>query len=249
MLSPRIPAAAPTHRPRIAILSPDRDRYAKLGAQLAGAGFAVEYRSPTPSTLLALASVPMPLVVLDHPGCEEGMTQALRSVMGSGGQPSVIVLSDTGDVGARIACLELGADDCVGRHCSDRELYARINAVWRRRVPAASSAARPAGKVGRFSRWEVDLVRPLMTQNHVVRRDFTPLDFRLLSVLLRHAQRVVDRTVLFEALGVADASRQKRSIDVAISRLRKKLEADGEEVIRTVYRRGYVFLPAVEWAA
>ncbi|UUL83161.1 winged helix-turn-helix domain-containing protein [Sphingomonas qomolangmaensis] len=249
MMLAKNPLAAPINGARIAIVSPDRNRYAKLSVQLAAAGFAVDYLPPTPSTVRTLASSTPPLVVLDHPGPGTAMTRALQSIRGSLSQPSVIVLSPVGDLGSRIACLELGADDCVGKSCSDRELYARINAIWRRRTPIAGAAVRQAGKIGRFSRWEIDFIEQLMKRDTVIRRDFTPLDFRLLSVLLRHAQKVVDRTVFFDALGITDAERRKRSIDVAISRLRKKLEAEGEEVIRTVHRRGYLFLPIVQWTA
>jgi two-component system, OmpR family, response regulator len=147
----------------------------------------------------------------------------------------VIMLTARGDESDRVVGLELGADDYVAKPFSPRELLARIRAVLRRMQPDATGERLSAGgvvvDVG-ARRAEVD-GQPL---------DLTGLEFDILVALVRRAGRVVPRTALLAEAGRDDVMVSERTVDVHISRLRKKLGDDPRSPhrIRTVRGVGYV---------
>lgn len=248
MLRTTFPVAKPTSGQRIDILSRDVSRFGKLAALLLKGGFELTYLPPSFHTLSKLESTLAPLIIYDHVKSKSMAHDTLRLILASPASPSVVVMMSSDDLDNRIACLEMGADDCVSISCGDRELYARLSAIWRRRVQQPTVKDGLAPQIARFARWEIDFTERLVMEGTQVRRDFTPLDFRLLAVLLKDAQQVVDRPTLLDAAGTGNADPSKRSIDAAISRLRKKFGPNGEEVIRTVPGCGYLFVPTVQWA-
>ena len=147
----------------------------------------------------------------------------------------VIMLTARGDEADRVVGLELGADDYVPKPFSPRELLARVRAVLRRTQPRVEgeriSVAGIVAETGSRQAWlegrEIEL---------------TGLEFDILLALLRRAGRVVPRTALLEEAGRDDAMVGERTVDVHISRLRKKLGDDPRSPrrIRTVRGVGYV---------
>ncbi len=155
----------------------------------------------------------------------------------------VLMLTARGDDVDRIVGLELGADDYLSKPFNPRELVARIRAILRRaRYAAAAEPAAPADERLCVDDVEIDVRR------HVVRRadapvELTAVEFNVLEILLRAAGTVVRRDELARsALGRA-LMPFDRSLDVHVSRLRKKLgpRADGGERIRALRAVGYLY--------
>ena len=151
----------------------------------------------------------------------------------------ILMLTARGDPSDRIVGLELGADDYLPKPFEPRELLARLRAILRRSGP---DAQRTASHVMRFGRLEID------GDAHQVRldgevRSLTGHQFALLSMLARHAGRVLSRDWLLEALNGSHADSFDRSIDVHISKLRVAVEDDPRSPRRILTLRGagYVF--------
>jgi two-component system OmpR family response regulator len=190
------------------------------------------------------AQRPFDLVVLDlmMPG-EHGLEIARRLSVPGG--PAIIMLSAMGEDSDRIVGLEVGADDYLPKPCNPRELLARIRAVLRRRTEPVSE---PGGVVAEFDGWRLDLVRRELTSPDRVLIALSDGEFSLLRVFVERPQQPLTREELLEAARGREADSYDRSIDVQISRLRRKLDnavQSHEELIRTVRNEGYMFTPKV----
>jgi two-component system OmpR family response regulator len=146
----------------------------------------------------------------------------------------VIMLTAKGDEADRVVGLELGADDYIAKPFSPRELLARLRAVLRRAQPEASSERLSVGGI------VVDVgARAAQVEGKAI--DLTGLEFDILVALLRRAGRVVPRAALLTEAGRGDVTVSERTVDVHISRLRRKLGEDPRlPRIRTVRGVGYV---------
>ncbi|MCG6871876.1 MAG: response regulator [Gammaproteobacteria bacterium] len=208
------------------------------------------YRATTvgdgPGMREALAREAIDLVILDLmlPG-EDGL-ELCRKLRASSALP-VIMLTARGEETDRIVGLEMGADDYLPKPFSPRELLARIKGVLRRtrQLPPDEVQADTASL--RFAGWVLDLeARHLVSPRGVI----TPLggaEYSLLSVLLTHPGRVLSRDQLLDLARGREAIPFDRSIDMLISRLRKRLQgSDDEQIIRTVRGQGYVLAVPVE---
>ena len=143
----------------------------------------------------------------------------------------VLMLTAKGDEADRVVGLELGADDYVAKPFSPRELLARLRAVLRRTQPEAASERLSASGIA------IDLgARSVEVDGRVL--ELTGLEFDILVALVRRAGRVVPRTSLLSEAGRSDVTVSERTVDVHISRLRKKI--GDEQRIRTVRGVGYV---------
>ncbi len=180
------------------------------------------------------------LVVLDVmlPGMN-GL-DVLRKLRASSTVP-VLLLTARGQDVDRIVGLELGADDYLPKPFNPRELVARIRAILRRTRGEAPEKQAPQTSV-RVGDVELNpATRTVLRGGEAV--DLTAVEFNLLDVLLREAGRVVTRDELAKiALGRL-FSPYDRSIDMHISKLRKKLGEDGKggERIKTVRGVGYIY--------
>jgi two-component system OmpR family response regulator len=198
-----------------------------------------------------LANQPVDAIVLDLmlPG-EDGLTlfRALREQPQHAHIPVLMLTARADDVD-RIIGLELGADDYLGKPFVPRELLARLRAVLRRArmLPPGAPRAEDARYLA-FGDWLLDTV-----ERHLIARGgtVTPLqsaEYTLLRFLLDHPQRVVTRDHLLVALAGREADVFDRSIDLRVSRLRKRLADDAREpgYIKTVRNEGYVLSKAVD---
>ena len=151
----------------------------------------------------------------------------------------VIMLTAKGEDVDRIVGLELGADDYRPKPFNPRELLARIRAVLRRgAAPGATGATRPPFRSGGL---EIDFdAREVTVAGR--RQVLTHYEFELLAALARAAGRVLSREQLLDALKGAEYETFDRSIDVHVSKLRAKLEADPKapRLIKTVRGVGYL---------
>jgi two-component system, OmpR family, response regulator len=170
----------------------------------------------------------------------EGL-EALRCIRARSNLP-VLMLMGRGEDVDRITGLELGADDCVAKPCTPRELAARIRAILRRTHPVEAVVDRPPGILvsGGLALW------PDQRRAEWLGEDLplTEAEFHLLEVLLRHVGRPVSKNVLSQhALG-RPVAKNDRSVDVHLSSIRRKLgpRAEGRSLIRSVHGRGYQLL-------
>jgi two-component system OmpR family response regulator len=192
------------------------------------------------------------LVVLDlmMPG-ESGLDLA-RWLRGQDDVP-IVMLTAMSEETDRIVGLELGADDYLAKPFNPRELLARIRAVLRRAGGDGSptgGAKEPPAKAIRFAGWTLEPGRRRLLNREGVEVPLTGGEYELLQVLVERPNRVLTRDMLMDLLRGRQAGPFDRAIDVAVSRLRRKLEDDGRNptLIKTVRGGGYVLATPVEKA-
>jgi len=187
------------------------------------------------------------LVVLDLmlPG-EDGLSICQRLRVQS--QVPIIMLTALGEETDRIVGLEMGADDYLPKPFNPRELLARIKAILRRyKFVEQEKPLNRTAEVATFKGWRLNLAkRELRTPANVL-LPLTTGEYELLLAFIDHPQRVLDRDQLMDITKGRTTSPFDRSIDVQLSRLRKKIEEDPKnpEMIKTVRSGGYIFTPQV----
>jgi DNA-binding response OmpR family regulator len=185
------------------------------------------------------------LIVLDLmlPG-EDGLSIAKRLRVSHKGLP-ILMLSARGDEVDRIVGLEVGADDYLPKPFNPRELLARIRAILRRHGGGAQDADRAhTQREHRFGPFSLDLATQELRRGDE-RIPLTSGEFALLKIFVEHPRRVLSRDTLVDMLKGYERSPYDRSIDVRVTRLRRKIEADptAPVYIRTVWGEGYRFSP------
>jgi two-component system, OmpR family, response regulator len=162
----------------------------------------------------------------------------------------IVMLTAMGEETDRIIGLELGADDYVPKPFNPRELLARIRAVLRRAGESAPRNGDASGRSLRFGGWTLEPARRRLLNPDAVEVPLTGGEYDLLVALVERANRVLTRDMLLDLLRGRQAGPFDRAIDVAISRLRRKLEDDGRnaQLIKTVRGGGYVLAATVERA-
>jgi len=157
----------------------------------------------------------------------------------------IIFISAKGSETDRVVGLELGADDYLAKPFGTRELTARVRAVLRRGGLEDRRAHRDKG-LAEFDGFTVSLPRRELTSPSGGTIDLTGAEFDLLAALIDNAQRVIARERLIELSRTRMGDSSDRSVDVLISRLRRKLSRDGKEApIITVRGVGYMLNAAV----
>jgi two-component system OmpR family response regulator len=162
----------------------------------------------------------------------------------------IVMLTAMGEETDRIIGLELGADDYVPKPFNPRELLARIRAVLRRAGESTPRTGDAAARSLRFGGWTLEPARRRLLNPDAVEVPLTGGEYDLLVALVERANRVLTRDMLLDLLRGRQAGPFDRAIDVAISRLRRKLEDDGRnaQLIKTVRGGGYVLAATVERA-
>ncbi|HEY8949729.1 MAG TPA: response regulator [Rhizomicrobium sp.] len=228
----------------ILVVEDDREIGALLKMLLEREGYGVSVARSGSEMDVALADKPADLMLLDvmMPG-EDGFSICRR--MRATGNLPIVMLTARGDDIDRIIGLELGADDYVAKPFNPRELIARIRAVLRRSVPAITDA-NGSGTRLRFDRLVLDVdSRRLFEGDREI--ELSTGDYDLLYVLVHNPQRVLSRDQLMDLTRGRSWEAFDRSIDVALSRLRRKVEADPSQpvLIKTVRNAGYMFTAIV----
>lgn len=164
------------------------------------------------------------------------------------GVPRVIV-TGRGSVTDRVVGLEIGADDYIVKPFEPRELVARLRAVLRRSRIARGASGAAQRTVARFGEWHADLSACTLVHLDGHRVRLSSSENSLLEAFLRAPGRVLSRSALLDATHGRSNEPFDRSMDARICRLRRKLTADPaeEELIRTVYGAGYIFVAEVDW--
>ncbi|MGA1860261.1 response regulator [Azospirillum sp. 11R-A] len=161
----------------------------------------------------------------------------------------IIMLTAMAEETDRIVGLEIGADDYVTKPFNPRELLARIRAVLRRTNASgeAFDASHSGGRILRFAGWTIDLVRRELHSPDGALVELTGGEYDLLAAFVESPQRVLSRDHLLDITRNRTALAFDRTIDVQVSRLRRKIDNDPEHsMIKTVRGAGYVFVIPVE---
>ena len=234
---------------RILVVDDDPDLCDLLQRYLSEQGFTVTGVRDARAMDASIASAVPDLLILDLmlPG-EDGLSIAKR-LRGSHTTLPILMLSARGDEVDRIVGLEVGADDYLPKPFNPRELLARIRAILRRQhgAPPAHDAGADAEQDYRFGPFHLNIV------NQELHRGDEPVpltsgEFALLKIFVEHPRRVLSRDMIVDLLKGYERSPFDRSIDVRVTRLRRKIEVDpaSPQYIRTVWGEGYRFSPGDE---
>ncbi|WP_414712891.1 response regulator [Sphingomonas sp.] len=208
-------------------------------------GFVVRPASAAPEMWLALEQGPVDLVLLDImlPGTDGlALCRALRR----GSDVPIIFMSARGTETDRVVGLELGADDYLPKPFGTRELVARVRAVLRRPPLERQEGPRERGVVT-FDGWTLNLPRRELTSPDGAYVELTGAEFDLLVALVDHHGRVIARERLIELSRTRLGDSSDRSVDVLISRLRRKLSSAGHPApVVTVRGVGYMLKAPVQ---
>ncbi len=208
-------------------------------------GFGVQTAANATELRERLGSGRVDLIVLDinMPG-EDGLS-ALRALRAENPVP-VVMLTAAGETVDRIVGLEMGADDYLGKPVDLRELEARIKAVLRRQAaPAPAEPSNDGAQTARFGRFTLDLAAARLLAEDGSEVPLTAMEFSLLKVFARNRKRVLNRDQILEQAHDRAWDPFDRSIDIRISRLRRKIEENPQKpvIIRTVRGIGYIYDP------
>lgn len=241
---------------RLVVVDDEPEVRAMLDEYLTAKGFAVRTAGSGAALRRLLAAEPADLVLLDitMPG-ETGLSLA-RHIRASG-PCGIIMVTAAGELADRLAGLATGADDYVTKPFDPRELLARIRSVLRRMAEtgphaaaeAAEPAAAPDGRLplGRrpFGRCLLDLDQRRLIGPDGEEIGVTAMEFDLLLAFADRPNRALSRDQLSQLAHNRDWDPLDRALDIRITRLRRKIEADPArpQTIRTVRGVGYMFVP------
>lgn len=231
----------------ILIVEDDPDISEPLAGFLRGNGFTISVAERAEAADEVLAHDDVDLVLLDVmlPG-EDGLTLCRR--LRAAGGPRIIMVTALSEPTDKVAGLELGADDYVSKPFDLGELLARIRAVLRRGPIADEEPRRPGAEpVLRFSGFAFHPHRRFLRSPAGVRIPLTGAETDLLLVFCQNARKVLSREELIKLTRGEGFAISTRSIDLLVSRLRRKLAGDDPltDPIRTVRADGYAFHPEV----
>jgi two-component system, OmpR family, response regulator len=236
----------PGPKPRILCVEDDAEIARMLNDVLAENGFEPCSVGSAADMDALLCSRNVDLIILDVmlPG-EDGLS-ICRRLRAASAMPIIMVTARDENID-RIVGLEIGADDYVTKPFNSRELIARIRALLRR-SEGSTPPARSRARILVFAGWRIDPTTRELHDPENVRVSLTSVEFDLLLVLCRNSGRTLSREQLLELVHGGQVGSLDRSVDVHISRIRQKIEADPRDpsLIKTVRLGGYLFTPAVE---
>lgn len=236
---------SPSTPTRILVCDDEPHLREMVGEYLTERGYDIVEAGDGEAMLTAMAAEPADLIILDirMPG-EDGLA-ALKRLRAKSETP-VIMLTAAAEVVDRIVGLELGADDYLAKPVDLRELEARVKAVLRRRsLSDTEDDPLVPDEHGRipFGKCMLDMEAARLYGGDGEEVPLTAMEFSLLRVFVNNRGRVLNRDQLLEQAHDRGWEPFDRSIDLRISRIRRKIEANPAkpETIRTVRGVGYVF--------
>ncbi|MEM6565517.1 MAG: response regulator [Pseudomonadota bacterium] len=230
-------------QPLILLVDDDPGIRDLLGDFLIKEGFLLETASDAGEMDAKLSRIRPDLIILDLmlPG-EDGLSICRR--LSREGAPPIIMLTAKNDEIDRILGLEIGADDYVAKPFAPRELLARIRAVLRRsKAPKSSTNNQRLS----FDRFIIDIDARQLFGRDETRIALTSGEFDLLTCFVQRPKRVLSRDQILDALQGRGAEPFDRTVDMLVSRLRRKLTSNGAppDLISTVRNAGYLMTSAV----
>ncbi len=214
----------------------DNERMARFVTKgLQEAGHTTDHAGTGRDGLFLAVSERYDVIIMDRmlPGNIDGLAivDALRK---ADNHVPVLILSALGEVDERIKGLRAGGDDYLAKPFAFGELLARIDVLSRRRPQDATQVVLEVGDL------RIDLLaRKVWRGPRAIQ--LQPREFKLLEYLVRHAGQVVTRTMLLENVWDYHFDPESNVVDVHISKLRQKIEAESEpQLLRTVRNAGYM---------
>ncbi|HUB49148.1 MAG TPA: response regulator [Acetobacteraceae bacterium] len=225
----------------VLVVEDDPDINEMISRLIQSHGYRVSCASDGRAADCALARGDVDLMLLDLmlPG-DDGLS-ICRRVRAHSSVPILLVTALGSEVD-RVSGLEVGADDYIVKPFSHRELLARVRAVLRRSALASMFIDNPPA-IWSFDGWQLDLVRRTLRDSNGMLVALTSAELALLATFCTHAQRVLPRDRLLYLLHGRNLGPFDRSIDIQVSRLRRKIESDihNPTLIQTVRSSGYIF--------
>lgn len=230
----------------ILIVDDDRDIRDLLSEYLQKQGYRTSVAADGRAMRTALGRALPDLIVLDLmlPG-EDGLVLC-REVRAQSDIP-IIILTARGEEVDRIVGLEMGADDYLAKPFSPRELVARIKSILRRSRALPSNLKPDQARLFLFAGWTLDVATRNLLSPEGVAIALSGTDYKLLRIFLDHPNRVLNRDQLIDMIQSRDAGPFDRSIDLQVSRLRRRLNDNPKEpaIIKTARGEGYVLAAEV----
>ena len=218
---------------KLLIVEDDQETAAYLKRALGEAGHAVDVAHRGRDGLLLAAGERYDVMILDRMLPQIDGLAILRTIRASGVQTPVLLLTALGGIDDRVEGLEAGGDDYLVKPFALAELLARVNALGRRPPPQDIQTTLQVADL------KMDLLRRTVTRGDK-RIDLQPREFQLLEYLIRHAGRVVTRTMLLEAVWDFHFDPKTNIVETHISRLRAKVDRGRQcELIHTLRGAGY----------
>ncbi len=159
----------------------------------------------------------------------------------------ILILTGRGHTIDRVMGLELGGDDYVVKPFESRELVARVRSILRRRASGVEGGAVGQRRYASFVGWSLDCAANNLRAPDGLEHVLGTAETQVLRAFVKRPHQILTREQL---LGQRDLSPMDRSIDVRISRIRRKIEIDPQnpKIIKTVYGAGYMFTATVTWS-
>jgi two-component system OmpR family response regulator len=219
---------------KLLIVEDDKEAAAYLKRALSEVGHTVDVASTGRSGLMLAAGETYEVIILDRMLPEIDGLAILRTIRASGVKTPVLLLTALGGIDDRVEGLEAGGDDYLVKPFALAELLARVNALARR---PPTQEVRTELSVADL---RLDLLKRTVTRGGQ-RIELQPREFQLLEYLLRHAGRVVTRTMLLESVWDFHFDPKTNIVETHMSRLRGKVDrGHAHELIHTVRGAGYV---------
>lgn len=229
---------------RILIVDDDQEICSLVKTYLERSEFEVEVAYDGRMAKAAAAKAGFDLLLLDVMLPGQSGLDLCRDFRSAGDVP-IIMLTAMGQLADKVAGLELGADDYIVKPFEPRELLARARAAVRRKQPA-SATARSGDEVLVADGLRVNVTARTATARGGSEVPLTFAEFELLSLLLTHANATLSRNRVLQAVFGRAAGLYDRSVDVLMSRLRKKLQAAGANLnVESVRGVGYMLVAQV----
>ncbi len=231
---------------RLLVVDDDRDIRQLLAEQLIDAGYEVHAAGDGVEMRKRLESWVPDLIILDLNLPRQDGLSLCRELRARGDTP-IIMLTARREPIDRILGLEMGADDYLAKPFEPRELLARIRSVLRRARALPANLEPLEASKAHLGDWTVDFNLRRLTDRVGRAVALSGAEFRLLKILLDHANRVLSREQLLALGAVRQGDALDRAIDLQVSRLRQRFGTDGAELIRTIRNEGYVLAAEVRF--
>jgi two-component system OmpR family response regulator len=218
---------------KLLLVEDDKETAAYLQRALFEAGHTVDHADTGRDGLLLAAGEAYDVIILDRMLPQIDGLAILRTIRASGVNTPVLLLTALGGIDDRVEGLEAGGDDYLVKPFAFAELLARVNALARR---PPTQDIRTSLQVSDLT---LDLLKRTVTRRGV-RIELQPREFQLLEFLMRHAGRIVTRTMLLESVWDFHFDPKTNIVETHVSRLRAKVDrGHTHELIHTVRGAGY----------
>ena len=218
---------------KLLLVEDDRETAAYLHKALSQAGHVVDQAAAGRQGLMLSAGEPYDVIILDRMLPEMDGLAILRALRAMGVKTPVLLLTALGGIDDRVEGLEAGGDDYLVKPFAFAELLARVNALARRPPPKDAPVTLQVADL------QMDLLKRTVTRDGQ-RIELQPKEFQVLEFLMRHAGRVVTRTMLLEGVWDFHFDPKTNIVETHVSRLRSKIDRGRDaELIHTVRGAGY----------